>query len=457
MILQVRQQLSSSSETTTQSQYESSPQEYGTKTIIKASPLAIDPSHPLSPYIRHCIKSPYPRETTASSSQNQKTMDQTFTTIFLGTGAGGRPNNKRAPSSTALRLSGHTFLFDAGEGTQRQLAFSNLGVLEVGRIFVTHLHADHVGGLLGVILQREIAVKSSLEENGGGGGGQKGEKRTLEIYGPVGLYNLIAMNVALTCSKIRNLKVVVYELVGGSEKRRGVGNRSYPELKSTNIERQTLEKGEDGTWAIQKPAAVGENDVQGRDSHLRVSIKAAEVLHSPGIQTFGYVVEESKPALKIDVDKAKYLGVAPSPKYRALKNGFAVMNDDGSREVRPDEILMDGSAKKARKFALLGDAWKVPTPMRNLCEGADLLVYEATLIDAGSPSVCRERGHSTPEMAGALALETNAKILVMNHISGRNDSQESVDMMVAAAEQGNKGASLITTAYDFMMINIPNE
>jgi len=438
-------------------------EEYGTKTVVRASPLALDPSHPLAPYISHNLQNPFYKKNyripwNQRDDQSQP-PDQSFTITFLGTGAGGRANVKRAPTSTALKLNGYTILFDAGEGTQRQLAMTkNIGVVEIGKILVTHLHADHVSGLLGVILQKEVGVKNGMKEGSHSSSSNNCNRQSLEIYGPIGLYNFIAMNVALTCSKINNLDLTVYELIGGNDKRlqrENVLKRSYRELAHLNIKRKTIDMGEDGIWNIQSAQKMEEYDVQGRDSHLRINIQAAEVHHIPGMQTFGYVLEETRSPAKIDVEKAKSLGITPGPKYRALKNGFSVMSDDGLVEVKAQDVIVNGAGKKARKLAVLGDAWRVPRPMKKLCKNVDLLVYEATL-EEGSESVSRQRGHSTARMAGGLAFEVNAKVLTMNHISGRHDGQEAIDAMVKSAEDKNQGKSNIVVAHDFMMVHIPD-
>eukprot|EP00557_Chaetoceros_sp_GSL56_P013170 CAMPEP_0176483050 /NCGR_PEP_ID=MMETSP0200_2-20121128/3715_1 /TAXON_ID=947934 /ORGANISM="Chaetoceros sp., Strain GSL56" /LENGTH=500 /DNA_ID=CAMNT_0017879433 /DNA_START=433 /DNA_END=1936 /DNA_ORIENTATION=+ len=464
-------------------------QEYGTKTVIHATPFPCDPSHRLSPFICHNIKNTFHddphhadddsfREAEAKADndslvhcQNRHPIHdhhQNFTVTFLGTGAGGRANIKRAPSCTALRLSGCTFLFDAGEGTQRQLAMTkNLGVKDIVKIFVTHLHADHVAGLMGIILQKEMGASGVREEHHDHDDDDDDDDAyTLEIYGPKGIYDYIVMNVVMTCSRIKNLNIVIYELIGGSDLRRTKQRQRHAMTYqvAANIQLRTIEMGNDGTWTLQKVAVLKENDVQqGRGMHRRVGIKAAEVLHLPGVQTFGYVVEECTPSAKINVEKAKALGLSPGPKYRSLKNGYAVMSDDGLRQVTPEQVMvMDGMGKKrARKFALLGDAWKVPKPMMDLCHGADLLAYEATLEDK-LHEVAKLRGHSTANMAGTFARVVKAKILAMNHISGRHDRQQdgresTINDLVRSAERANSNTSHILVAHDFLMISIPEQ
>ena len=91
---------------------------------------------------------------------------------FLGTSAG-VPTRSRNVSCVALRLPqrGEVWLFDCGEGTQHQLLKSDLKISQITRIFITHLHGDHLFGLVGLLATAGMA----------------GDARRIDIYGPRGL------------------------------------------------------------------------------------------------------------------------------------------------------------------------------------------------------------------------------------------------------------------------------
>lgn len=104
---------------------------------------------------------------------------------FLGTGAG-VPSKMRNVSALALtwpRYQGQTWLFDCGEATQHQILSSPVTLSKVNRIFITHLHGDHIFGLPGVLGSRSF----------------QGTEAPLTLYGPKGLRTFV--EVALTTSQ----------------------------------------------------------------------------------------------------------------------------------------------------------------------------------------------------------------------------------------------------------------
>jgi ribonuclease Z len=90
--------------------------------------------------------------------------------VFLGT-SGSMPTAKRALPATLVRRGGDRLLFDCGEGTQRQLLRSDVGLVELEDVFLTHFHADHYLGLPGML--KTFALR--------------GREIGLTIHGPRGL------------------------------------------------------------------------------------------------------------------------------------------------------------------------------------------------------------------------------------------------------------------------------
>jgi ribonuclease Z len=95
--------------------------------------------------------------------------------VFLGT-AGSAPTARRSPSALLVRRGGERLLFDCGEGTQRQLLRSTVGLIDLREIFLTHFHADHYLGLPGML--KTFALRD--------------RDVPLTVYGPPGLHDLFA-------------------------------------------------------------------------------------------------------------------------------------------------------------------------------------------------------------------------------------------------------------------------
>jgi len=90
-----------------------------------------------------------------------------FDVVLLGTGAA-VPVPRRGTTSQFLDIHGHTYLIDAGEGTQLSLRRSNIRFQKLKGIFISHMHGDHVLGLPGV-----LSTMSLL-----------GRKEPIDIWGP---------------------------------------------------------------------------------------------------------------------------------------------------------------------------------------------------------------------------------------------------------------------------------
>ena len=69
---------------------------------------------------------------------------------FLGTSSAVH-SYKRSHPSIALKAFGKVMLFDCGEGTQRQMLHTKVSPMKISRIFISHLHGDHILGLPGLL------------------------------------------------------------------------------------------------------------------------------------------------------------------------------------------------------------------------------------------------------------------------------------------------------------------
>ena len=120
--------------------------------------------------------------------------------VFLGTGAG-MPAKSRNVSSIALQLLEErkaVWLFDCGEATQHQILHTNVKPGKIEKIFITHLHGDHIFGLPGLISSRSF--------QGGTG--------VLTIYGPKGIEEFVRTSLSVSCSRL-NYELQFVEVTEG--------------------------------------------------------------------------------------------------------------------------------------------------------------------------------------------------------------------------------------------------
>ncbi|WP_432224118.1 ribonuclease BN [Enterobacter wuhouensis] len=107
--------------------------------------------------------------------------------IFLGTSAG-VPTRSRNVTAILLDLQhptrGGLWLFDCGEGTQHQLLRTAYHPGKLDKIFITHLHGDHLFGLPGLLCSRSMA----------------GIAHPLTIYGPKGIAEFVETTLRLSGS-----------------------------------------------------------------------------------------------------------------------------------------------------------------------------------------------------------------------------------------------------------------
>lgn len=82
--------------------------------------------------------------------------------VVLGSGAA-IPSPERNLTSIALRYQGDVFLFDCGEGTQRQMMKHKISYSKVRMILVSHLHGDHIFGIPGLLYTLSIEEKPRTE------------------------------------------------------------------------------------------------------------------------------------------------------------------------------------------------------------------------------------------------------------------------------------------------------
>lgn len=116
---------------------------------------------------------------------------------FLGTGAG-LPSRERNVTAIALNLlaeCGAYWMFDCGEGTQHQILRSPVKLSKTDKLFVTHLHGDHIFGIPGLLSSRS----------------HQGGESPLTLYGPRGIGDFVRHTMDISGSHI-NYELRIQEI-----------------------------------------------------------------------------------------------------------------------------------------------------------------------------------------------------------------------------------------------------
>jgi len=188
---------------------------------------------------------------------------------FLGTSSG-VPTRARNVSAVALRLPQRSelWLFDCGEGTQHQFLRSDLRVSQLRRIFVTHMHGDHVFGLPGLLASLGLAGTCS----------------GIDLYGPDPLRDYLEGVLRTSSTRI------------------GYPLRSHRVKEAARSGSLLLDDGD-------------------------ISVRCTPLTHR--VPAYAYRVDQKPRPGRFDVEKARALGIPPGPIYAELKAGRSVSLDDG--------------------------------------------------------------------------------------------------------------------------------
>ena len=394
---------------------------------------------------------------------------------FLGTSTSPLPS--RNYSSLLVRIDRYVLMLDCGEGTQRQLFTHspNTKLNHIRTVLITHLHPDHVLGLVPMMFSMMGPSAPPLPK----------DQPRLEIYGPLGLRALVRSTLN-TCYASLSCSYVVHELLWPShpEYPHTLTDAQSPLFSFAEADDATIPPAMRGQKRTLPVLPAHENELPGRNIRIdpttyswpdfmhvgntRVAVSAAPIMHR--CPTLGYVFTEPRSA-----------SASVSPRDLAILDSNAEALWHGYGIHKPRSLLQkllqqreplhlpDGSVlqpppedRPGRKLCVLGDTSDAsgglfvglsngadPVPDRGmlaLARDADLLVHECTYaslfdeilqkVQETTPELARyfvlsllppedatsraiSRGHSVPHIVGEFAALIEAKRVALNHFSAR--------------------------------------
>ncbi|KAN0107445.1 Beta-lactamase-like protein [Russula decolorans] len=303
-------------------------------------------------------------------------MSQWMTATFLGTSSGGGPTESRNCSSLVLDVvgDGSLWMIDGAEGTLRQFSLQSpknagktLKVSQVSKIFITHLHPDHVMGL--PTLLRNILGFPHPEIIS-----PRGTPPRVNLYGPAGLRSFVRTTLSLTRTQTAD-RYAVHELLTRTDPRTPCEDEALHDHEEPG---RDLICDEDGYWR---------NFAEGRSFRGAVNVCAGPLIHRD--PCIGFIIHET----------------ASLPAPRKL----VILGDTSSAAGLTSLV----SSTPGRLSLLVHEATDAHMP-----EDIDPR-FAARGPFAVIAAKAEERGHSTPPEAGACAGKWGARQLILNHIGTR--------------------------------------
>lgn len=300
-------------------------------------------------------------------------------------------------------------MFDCGEGTQVQLMKSDLKAGKITKIFITHLHGDHLYGLPGLL----CTISQSNQRSA-----------PVTIYGPLGLAKYLRVSLGLSRSNLQ-FQYRVVEMVPTSDM------YSETDAQLCNVDAEDTQK-------LHQSEVKGEiiHPIKQSGVHMwplfydrKVKVEAGRLDHT--IPSFGFVFTEGDIKGSFDIQKLKSYGLQPGPICGTLQAGEEVTTPNGEMITLRD---VTKPAVTGRKIVICGDS-RDSTRLGPIAQNCDVFIHEATLQN-DMVETAMERGHSTPDMAAQFALMANAKLLILTHFSQRysissSEEQKHTEVTVA--------------------------
>ncbi len=199
-----------------------------------------------------------------------------FELVILGNSSA-TPTLNRFPSAQYLHVLDHHLLIDCGEGTQMQMQRYKIKKSKIKHIFISHIHADHMLGLPGLLFSMNLMQRTEA----------------LHIYGPKSLFEILDLFTKNTESELR------FEII-------------------KHITNDTI------------------TEVLFEDTTIKVT--SFPLFHR--VPTTGFLIEEQPKLKKLNVDSCKRHNI-PFTHFTDLKRGKDYVSNDGKIIIPNQELTLE--------------------------------------------------------------------------------------------------------------------
>jgi ribonuclease Z len=173
-----------------------------------------------------------------------------------------------------------------------------------------------------------------------------------------------------------------------------------------------------------------------------LTIERYPLSHRAPSVAFRFALETTR--WQLDGDALRARGVAPGPLWGKLQAGADVELADGTLLAAADFR----TARTDHATVVVGGDNDTPALLEKACEGAQLLVHEATYTEAVLQKVGPGPTHSSVQRVAQFAAECQLPNLILTHFSARYDNKEGMADIEAEARQYYSGQLFLASDFD---------
>lgn len=161
------------------------------------------------------------------------------------------------------------------------------------------------------------------------------------------------------------------------------------------------------------------------------------------VPSHAYRVQVETRRVRLKADALRAVGLPPGPAWRALQNGEDVsFNDETLRSADFVDTQVDTAV------AVLGGDNAEPAMLHEACQGAQLLVHEATFTQDALDKVGPGPMHSSARLLAEFAQSVEMPNLILTHFSARHQNEQGMAALTAETRAHYRGNAFLANDLD---------